>query len=643
MGTILKILMVEDVSSDAELIKREIKKSNIQFIELIVETKDAYIKALQEYNPDLIISDYSLPSFDGMQALILRNDLAPLIPFILVTGSINEETAVEVMKAGADDYVIKEHITRVGSAIKTALEKKELIRSRKQMEEKLIWEQYMVHSLIENIPDNIYFKDLESRFIRINQAMARLFCLKDPLQALGKSDNDFFRTEHSQQAYKDEQEIIKTGKPIIGKEELETWFDRPPRWVLTTKMPLRNAKGNIIGTFGMSRDITKLKEAEEELIKAKEKAEESDHLKTAFLQNISHEIRTPLNAIIGFSSFLGNPELTTAKRKEFINIINISNDQLLSIISGIIALATLESGQEQIEEKKTDINLILLNVYEQFLLNPISPEVTFSYHTALSDELAIVYTDPVKLMQILVNLVGNALKFTHKGYVRFGYTLVEGGLQFFVEDTGIGIPEKMNKIIFERFRQVDNSATRKYGGTGLGLALSKGYIELLGGNIKLTSQPGKGSVFFFTLPYKQVIKTKTAVKTDSGVSKIALLQNKTILVAEDETNNFLLVYEFLNTLKLNVIRVENGLEAVNISEAGNLPDLILMDIKMPVMDGIEATKKIKKRYPGLPIIALTAYTLENDKKRMFESGCDDYLEKPVQYQLLLDKLLKYLT
>jgi PAS domain S-box-containing protein len=643
METKLKILMVEDVSSDAELIKREIKKSNIQFIELIVETKDAYIKALQEFNPDLIISDYSLPSFDGMQALTLRNDLAPIIPFILVTGSINEETAVEVMKAGADDYVIKEHITRVGSAIKTALEKKELIRSRKQMEEKLIWEQYMIHSLIENIPDNIYFKDLESRFIRINQAMTRLFDLKDPLQALGKSDNDFFKTEHSQQAYKDEQEIIKTGKPIIGKEELETWFDRPPRWVLTTKMPLRDAMGNIIGTFGISRDITKLKKAEEELIKAKEKAEESDHLKTAFLQNISHEIRTPLNAIIGFSSFLGNPELTTDKRKEFINIINISNDQLLSIISGIIALATLESGQEQIEEKKTDINLVMLNVYEQFLLNPISPEVTFSYHTALPNELAFVYTDPVKLMQILVNIVGNALKFTHKGYVRFGYTLIEGVLQFFVEDTGIGIAEKMHKLIFERFRQVDNSATRKYGGTGLGLALSKGYIELLGGNIKLTSQPGKGSVFFFTLPYKPVIKTKTAVKTDSGVSKIALLQSKTILVAEDETNNFLLVYEILNTLKLNVIRVVNGLEAVNISSAGNLPDLILMDIKMPVMDGIEATKKIKKRYPGLPIIALTAYTLENEKKRMFESGCDDYLEKPVRYQMLLDTLLKYLT
>lgn len=764
METELKILMVEDLPSDAELIRHEIIKTGIRFIAHIVETKESYVDALQNFKPDIILSDYSLPLFDGMQALLIRKELAASIPFILVTGSMNEETAVEVMKAGADDYIIKEHITRLGLAIKTAMDKKEIIRSkkeaderlkvlshaveqnpasiiitdihgtieyinpkftrltgysldevigtnprilksgnttpeeykhiwevitsgrewhgefqnrkkngefyfesasispitddkgiithflavkedithRKRIEEELVWEQYLIHSLLNNIPDNIYFKDLESRFLRINKALAYVFGLDDPLMALGKTDNDYFRTEHSEQAYRDEQEIIRTGKPIVGKEEMEVWFDRPPTWVSTTKMPLRDAKGSIIGTFGISRDITERKKNVEELIKAKEKAEESDHLKTAFLQNISHEIRTPLNAIVGFSSILGDPKLTTDKRKEFINIINKSNDQLLSIITGIIALATLEAGQEQIAEKETDVNQMLLNVYEQFLLNQTSSEVTLSYDAALPDELALVFTDPVKLMQILVNLVGNALKFTHKGNVRFGYTLIGDVLSFFVEDTGIGIPEEMYKIIFERFRQVDNSATRRYGGTGLGLALSKGYVELLGGSIQLTSEIDKGSVFSFTLPYKPVNRTGTEVTTDLKEPKIILPPGKTILVAEDEFNNFLLVNELLTTLKMKVIHAENGLEAVNICATGSSPDLVLMDIKMPVMDGIEATKKIKELYPGLPVVALTAYALEVDIRRIFESGCDDYLEKPINTRLVVEKLSKFL-
>jgi len=639
------------------------------------------------------------------------------------------------------------------------------ITERMQMEKELTWERYLMRSFLDNIPDYIYFKDLESKFVRINNALAHVFGLDDPFMALGKTDHDFFKTEHSQQAYNDEQEIIRTGKPLIGIEEMEVWFDRPPTWVSTTKMPLINPEGKIIGTFGISRNITERKLAEEkintlskaveqspsaiiitnsegkiqfvntkytsllqyslddvkwekprifnpghisqeefevmwknlrsgdvwqgelknrkkdgtmiwenviisplvdkegeitnyiliidditekkkmvdDLFMAKEKAEESDHLKTAFLQNISHEIRTPLNAIVGFSSILGNPGLPDDKKMEFINIINVSSDQLLSIVSEIIALATLEAGQEQIVEKETDINQILLNVYEQFMISPISPEVAFSYHPALPDELAFIYTDPVKLMQILVNLVGNALKFTLKGTVRFGYTLNENTLEFFIEDTGIGIPEDMHEIIFERFRQVDNSLTRKYGGTGLGLALSKGYVSLLGGSIKLISEQGKGSTFSFTLPYKPITKERTIIVTELKTSEVDFPLQKTVLVAEDETNNFLLINEMLTSMKLKVIHAKNGLEAVNMCISGNLPDLVLMDIKMPVMDGIEATKKIKDCNPGLPVVALTAFALEFDKKRIFESGFNDYLVKPFHRKVLSTMLLKHLN
>lgn len=516
------------------------------------------------------------------------------------------------------------------------------ITNRRHMEKKLAWEQYLVQSLMENIPDHIYFKDIQSRFLRINKALAETFGLSDPLHAIGKTDNDFFKSEHSREAYHDEQEIIRTGFPIIGKEEKELWPDQHLTWVSTTKMPLIDAKGNIIGTFGISRDITEKKKILDDLVQAKEKAEESGRLKTAFLNNISHEIRTPLNAIIGFSSYLSDPELTVEKRKEFVSIINTSNDQLLSIISDIISLATLDAGQEKAMEKETNVNHLIENVFEQFQVNKIAPKVDFSHHLALSDDMAVINTDPVKLMQILVNLVGNALKFTPKGYVRFGYELKKNQLEFFVEDTGIGIPEDMHKVIFERFRQIDNSSTRKYGGTGLGLALSKGYTELLGSKINIYSKPGLGSTFTFALPYipdrKVVISNKKSTESPSPV----ITPGSTILIVEDEISNSMLVEEMLRSFPVTVIKAENGLEALQICTTGTSPDLVLMDIKMPVMDGIEATARIRKSKPGLPIIALTAYATDNDRKRILESGFDAFLEKPIRPKAFYNTVLKFL-
>ncbi|RPJ75701.1 MAG: response regulator [Alphaproteobacteria bacterium] len=504
MAVKLKILMVEDILADAELILREIKKSGIQFIHFLVDTKEAYIHAISDFMPDIILSDYSLPYFDGMNALLLRKELAPDIPFILVTGSINEETAVAVMKAGADDYVIKEHLIRIGSAIKTALEKKEIVRQKKKAEEKLVWEQYLFRTLIENIPDSIYFKDQESRFIRINKAMADLFKLDDPLKALGKSDKDFFEKAHSQEALKDELEIISTGNPVIGKEEMETWPDRPVTWVSTTKMPLRDFNGSIIGTFGISRDITQRKIVEAELVKAKGKAEESDRLKTAFLHNISHEIRTPMNAILGFAEILNNPDLGPEKRKHFIDIIVQSTNQLLSIITDIVKIATIEAGQEELHVKEANINSICQLLYEQF--NPIAQmqQIEFRYSTPLSSAEANIAIDDTKLIQVLKNLIGNALKFTKQGHITFGYAVKGNLLEFFIEDTGIGIAPELHEEIFKRFRQADNSDTRKFGGSGLGLSISKAYIELFGGEIWLTSNPGNGSIFYFTVPYNKI-------------------------------------------------------------------------------------------------------------------------------------------
>ncbi len=639
MEKVLKILMVEDLPSDAELVLREIKKSGIQCIHHIVDNKEDYIKNLQDFSPDLILSDYSMPVFNGMKALLIRKELAPTVPFILVTGSLNEETAVEVMKAGADDYVIKEHLTRIGTAIKIAMEKQEIIRLRVKAEEKLAWEQFLFKTLIENIPDKIYFKDVESKFIRINKAMADLIKLDDPLKALGKTDKDFYNPVHSNEAMLDEQNIIKTGMPVVGKEELESNEDGNPIWVSTTKMPLKDPTGNIIGTFGISRDISILKRAEDDLLKAKEKAEENDRLKTAFLHNISHEIRTPMNAIIGFSGFLSDPKLSHTKRQHFIDIIVKSSNQLLSIITDIVSIATIEAGQEDLHENEMNVNGLCRLLYEQFISEADNKQVALRYHTQLADDKADIITDDIKLTQVLSNLIGNALKFTKNGHIEFGYNVKDNELEFYIEDTGIGIAEEMFEKIFDRFRQIDYNATRKFGGSGLGLSISKAYIELLGGKIWLKSSQGKGSVFYFTLPLNKAVFEKN---TDAE-SEVNLIFPKTttILVAEDNDNNFILIEEFLSGSDITILRAKDGNEAIDICKSRNI-DLLLMDLKMPNMDGYEAVRQIKKLFPLLPVIAQTAYSQQSEKEKALHAGFDHFITKPIKQDDLKNMIMKYL-
>lgn len=639
METVLKILMVEDLPSDAELVLREIRKSGIQFKHHIVDNKEDYIKSLQDFSPDLILSDYSLPVFDGMKALLIRKELAPFVPFILVTGSLNEETAVEVMKAGADDYVIKEHLTRIGTAIKIAMEKQEIIRSRMKAEEKLAWEQFLFKTLIENIPDKIYFKDVESRFIRINKAMARLIKLDDPLKALGKSDKDFYNPVHSKEAMLDEQNIIKSGIPVVGKEELESNEDGNPIWVSTTKMPLKDPTGNIIGTFGISRDISVLKQAEDELLRSKEKAEESDRLKTAFLHNISHEIRTPMNAIIGFSGFLSDPKLSSKKRQHFIDIIVQSSNQLLSIITDIVSIATIEAGQEVLNENEVNVNGLCRLLHEQFIGEAEKKGVMLRYHTQLEDDEADIVTDDIKLTQVLSNLVGNALKFTNHGHIEFGYHLKDDELEFYIEDTGIGIEEEMFERIFDRFRQVDYNATRKFGGSGLGLSISKAYVELLGGKIWVKSTSGKGSIFYFTLPFKEAAFERP-VSAENDVS-LTFTKATTILVAEDDDSNFMVIEEYLSEPDLTILRAKDGNEAVEICKSRNI-DLLLMDLKMPNMGGYEAAGHIKKHFPHLPIIAQTAYSQQSEKEKALQAGFDNLITKPIKEADLKNMIMKYL-
>jgi signal transduction histidine kinase/ligand-binding sensor domain-containing protein/CheY-like chemotaxis protein len=378
-----------------------------------------------------------------------------------------------------------------------------------------------------------------------------------------------------------------------------------------------------------------------ELEIAKVKAEESDRVKTVFLHNISHEIRTPLNAIIGFSNFLKEPDLSVDDRVEYADIICDSGDQLLSIITDIINIATLEAGKEIVIETNVNINFILKNLYTQY--EPIThlKNISLSYHPQLSDNDSFILTDQTKFTEILSNLINNAIKFTDNGSINYGYKLKNGLLEFYIEDTGIGIQEDSHERIFERFRQVETTASSKYGGTGLGLSISKSYTEMLGGKIWLNSQIEKGTVFYFTIPYKKASQPVNSENVSETIIKLEVKETKTILVAEDEDNNFALIKAILSDSNIIITRALNGLEAVEKCKSEHI-DIVLMDIKMPEMDGFEATKHIRSINIDLPVIAQTAYAHEKDKKRALESGFTDYIPKPIVRNTLLTLLGKYL-
>ncbi|OFY39015.1 MAG: hypothetical protein A2X18_05640 [Bacteroidetes bacterium GWF2_40_14] len=493
----LKILMVEDLQTDAELIKREITRSGIRFTSRIVETKEDYLNALQEFDPDIILSDFSLPTFDGMQAILLQQELANHVPFILVTGSINEETAVEVMKAGADDYVIKEHLTRLGAAIRAAIQKKEIIRLRIEADEKL----RVFSRAIEQSPSSIIITDAEGKIQFVNAKFTN-FMQYSLDEVKGKTPRILNPGHASKEEFEGMWETIKNRNTWHG-EFNNRKKDGTKFWENVIISPLLFHSGNISNFILIMEDITEKKKMIDDLVIAKEKAEENDRLKTAFLHNISHEIRTPMNAIVGFCDLLNDPELKPDEYKHYTEIITQSSHQLLSIITDIVNLSTIEAGQERIMANNLNVNSICSYVYEQFILKVEHKGIEISYNTSLPDNEATIISDETKLTQVLTNLLSNAVKFTNLGSIEFGYLFKNDTLEFYVTDSGIGIPEEKHDEIFKRFYQIDRSENRQYGGSGLGLSISKTYIELLGGKIWLTSEAGKGTTFYFNIPYNR--------------------------------------------------------------------------------------------------------------------------------------------
>jgi PAS domain S-box-containing protein len=514
------------------------------------------------------------------------------------------------------------------------------ITERKKAEDAIIHERRMLRTLIDNLPNQIYVKDFDCRKVIANKADVNTIGFKEEAEVLGKTDIELFPGQTGQRGYADDKRVINSGKAIVEHEDDFVDSKGVRRWLLTTKIPLKDMDGGITGLVGIGHDITERKRVEEELIKAKDKAEESDRLKTAFLHNISHEIRTPMNAIVGFSALLGEPDIDPQTQKAYVEVIMQSSNHLLSIISDIVDISNIEANLVKTIKSAINVNLTLKSICNQFLPKAEEKKIKLECEYELSGSDALIITDSTKLNQILSNLVNNALKFTDKGSIKLLYKLKENFLEFSVSDTGIGIPPDYHERIFNHFYQVQNTISRMYEGTGLGLAISKAYVELLGGKIWLTSEPGKGTSFFFTIPYKKQVMENLVVNEKGVAESFVFPGRKTILVAEDIDSNFTLIRYFLSGSNSEIIRAVNGKEAVEKCFSDNCIDLILMDIKMPLMDGYTAAKLIREKNSSIPIIAQTAYA--DDSEKAVECGCSGFISKPFDKKGLLRVLSEFI-
>jgi len=643
------------------------------------------------------------------------------------------------------------------------------ITERKRAEAALMEERHLLHTLMDNVPDLIYFKDRESRFTRINKAHAKAFGLKDPTQAVGKNDSDFFTGEHAQQAYADEQEIIRTGQPVLGKEEKETWPNGHLTWASTTKMPLRDANGNIIGTFGISRDVTERKryeeslraseqryrllfernlagvyrvtvdghlldcndacarifgyastsemlerragdlyfdatarneflgrlkehgtltnfeqclqrkdgsplwvlenatlvmnvegeiahiegslidisdrrQAEEELRRAKETAEAASRAKSDFLAVMSHEIRTPMNGIIGMTELALDTPLSREQR-EYLSSVKESADTLLTLINDILDFSKIEAGRLSLDICEFDLQDALSNTMRALAARADEKGLELTWET-LPDLPARLVGDPGRLRQVLLNLVGNGIKFTERGEVDLQVEIESQGedwttLHFCVTDTGIGIPWEKQQRIFGAFMQADSSTTRKYGGTGLGLAISSRLIKLMEGRIWLESESNKGSRFHFTAKFGLV---KGPQPQPAPLVEVSL-QGTPVLVIDDNATNRRILEAMLESWFMQPALVASGQEGLvemrRAKDMGKTFPLILLDAQMPDMDGFMVVEKLKEdpTLAGSAIMMLTSAGQRGDAARCRALGISAYLVKPIRQSELLEAIL----
>jgi PAS domain S-box-containing protein len=439
-----------------------------------------------------------------------------------------------------------------------------------------------------------------------------------------------------------------------GFSEFETIFNHKNGTEIVVEIKAKAINyNNKHAIMNIVRDISERKQAEIALINAKEKAEESDRLKSAFLANMSHEIRTPMNGILGFAELLKEPTLTSDEQLDFIQTIQQSGARMLNTINNIVDVSKIESGLIDLDIKATNINEKMEFAYKFFKPEVEKKDLQFIFKCGLSASRSEIKTDAEKVSAILINLIKNSIKFTFEGSIEYGYVLKsisEPGsteqnrreeLEFYVKDTGVGIPSDQTELIFERFRQGSEAHNRKYEGSGLGLSICRSYLEMLGGRIWVESKAGSGSTFYFTIPYNSASEEITRViESVSEGHKDNQLKNLKTLIVEDDEISYSLLKRIVQKVSKEILYAATGIEAIEICKKNPDIDLVLMDIRMPKMNGLEATRRIRQFNKSLIIIAQTAYGLSSDCEKAIEAGCNDYIAKPINRTLLFEIIKK---
>ncbi|MBW1295892.1 response regulator [Aquimarina litoralis] len=447
--------------------------------------------------------------------------------------------------------------------------------------------------------------------------------------------------------------IEKATKNISNQEKqaiLDNWlfdivkpfYKKPKFWVIFALIFLSALLGIVSIYFYLK---FKIKQKTKELQIAKDNAEESNRIKTNFIQNISHEIRTPMNGIMGFSELLKSDSLTEEERQEYTDIIIKSGKDLITSVDNILEISVLETKQSKVKFSKTNLQEVLQRLLDEYTSRAQEKNLDLHFKNEITEEQNMIITDQPKLHKILSNLIDNSIKFTNTGSVTIFSYIVENFVNVSIKDTGIGIKQKDQDIIFKSFSQSEKEISKNFGGLGLGLAIAKEYTDLIGGEISFISQENEGSSFLLKIPYTPNSmlnnpETLTANQEEKN------LQKHVVLIAEDGEINFLFLRTVLTKMidfEFVIYRAKNGKEAVEICEQNDKIDLVLMDIKMPIMDGYDATKQIKQIRPELPVVAQTAYSTEEDIERALAAGCDDFVAKPVDRKILRPILDKYIS
>lgn len=508
-------------------------------------------------------------------------------------------------------------------------------------------ERRLLRNLIDNMPDYIYVKDSQSCFLVANSALAKMIGAKSSEDMLGKSDFDFFPKEIAASFYADEQAVIRTGEPLVNREEPSMDAQGNPRWNLTSKVPLRDVHGRPIGIMGIGRDITHRKREEIEILKAREAAEAANRAKSDFLANMSHEIRTPVNGIMGMTELALDTDLTIEQR-EYLDTVKISADTLLIVINDILDFSKIEAGKLDLEEIDFPLRESLEMTMKTMALRAEEKGIELLCDVA-QDVPDFVRADSTRLRQIVVNLVGNAIKFTSVGEVELKVEASPGDadhrvLHFTVSDTGIGIPAEKLKSIFEPFAQADTSTTRKYGGTGLGLTISTRLVEMMHGKIWVESEPGKGTQFHFTARVGNATGDANAAR---AIASPDPFNGVRVLVVDDNRTNRRILEGTLKRWEMQTVSAESGSEALAqlslASDTGKPFALILTDLLMPEMDGFTLVERIRQtREATATIVMLTSAGRRGDADRCQELKIAAYLTKPVRQSELRDAITRVL-